>query len=105
MSEKESFDCEGGVPNESDNSHFGLTKDELRNRLKHIAGLCYALSCDISNVEIEAEFLRKENEYLCGRLKEAGLKKYQQSPESIEKRRQTMLKYWARKKRERGEDT
>ena len=41
-----------------------LTKKELKEKLKHIAGLCYALCCDVSRVEIEAENLREEKKYL-----------------------------------------
>ena len=37
------------VPDESEDSGFGLTGQELKNRLKHIAGLCYALSCDVKS--------------------------------------------------------
>ncbi len=51
-----------------------LTTEELKNRLKHIAGLCYSLCVDISNVEIEAEYLRIENAALRQRLTDAGIK-------------------------------
>lgn len=63
-----------GVPDESENAAFGLTKQEARNRLKHIAGLCYSLSCDIANLDTETEYLRMENEYLRSRLREHGIK-------------------------------
>ena len=63
-----------GVPDESENAAFGLTQKEARNRLKHIAGLCYALSCDIANLDDETEYLRMENEYLRSRLREHGIK-------------------------------
>lgn len=51
-----------------------LTTEELKTRLKHIAGLCYSLCVDISNVEIEAEYLRIENTALRQRLTDAGIK-------------------------------
>lgn len=63
-----------GVPDESERGAFGLTKKEARNRLKHIAGLCYSLSCDIANLDEETEYLRMENEYLRSRLREYGIK-------------------------------
>ena len=63
-----------GVPDESETSTFGLTKKELKQRLKHIAGLCYALCCDISNTEFEAEYLRRENAELREQLKARGVK-------------------------------
>lgn len=63
-----------GVPNESDKATFGLTMPELKNRLKHIAGLCYALCCDISNAEFEADYLRLENAALRKLLTDAGIK-------------------------------
>lgn len=75
-----------GVPNESDEAGFGLTLIELKRRLKNIAGLCYALSCDISNVEIEAEHLRKENAHLRACLKAAGVKKFQKPPKEVGER-------------------
>ncbi len=59
---------QGSVPNEQPTPAYQLTKLELKRRLKHIAGLCYSLVCDISNVEIEAEQLRAENEYLRRKL-------------------------------------
>lgn len=64
----------GGVPDESKTSTFGLTREEARNRLKNIAGLCYSLSCDIGNLEIEAEYLRAENKLLRLKLEKAGIK-------------------------------
>lgn len=36
-----------------------LTATELKQRLKHIAGLCYGLCCDIGNLEAENAELRK----------------------------------------------
>ncbi len=75
-----------GVPDESDKAGFGLTLIELKRRLKNIAGLCYALTCDISNVEIEAEHLRKENTHLRACLKSAGVKKFQKPPKEIGER-------------------
>ena len=95
---------EGGVPDERVVSTFGLTKAELKTRLKHIAGLCYALACDITNVEIEAEFLREENRYLKARLNKIKARKWTQKPESIEKRRAALLNYWAKKKAETAEE-
>lgn len=59
---------QGSVPSEKPTPAYQLTKLELKRRLKHIAGLCYSLVCDISNVEIEAEQLRAENEYLRRKL-------------------------------------
>lgn len=63
-----------GVPDESKIKYHPLTTIELKRRLKHIAGLCYALACDITNSEIEAEYLRMENEYLRNRLEQKGIK-------------------------------
>ncbi len=62
------------VPDESETSGIGLTSEELRNRLKHIAGLCYSLSCEISNAELEADYLRIENAQLRKRLEQAGIR-------------------------------
>ena len=52
-----------------------LTLEELRNRLKHIAGLCWGLSIDISNelkerdnLKIENKQQREEIEYLKNKL-------------------------------------
>lgn len=39
-----------------------LTLEELRNRLKHIAGLCWGLSIDIANELEERDNLKLENE-------------------------------------------
>lgn len=66
--EKRATNEQGSVPNEQPTPAYQLTKLELKRRLKHIAGLCYSLVCDISNVEIEAEQLRAENEYLRRKL-------------------------------------
>ena len=66
--EKREINKQGSVPNEQPTPAYQLTKLELKRRLKHIAGLCYSLVCDISNVEIEAEQLRAENEYLRRKL-------------------------------------
>lgn len=74
------------VPDESEKAKFGLNTKELKERLKHIAGLCYGLACDITNTEIEADFLRRENEYLRQCLKEAGIKQFQAPPASVETR-------------------
>ncbi len=101
MTDEKNGKTSGGVPNESDGVRFGLTKNELRARLKHIAGLCYALSCDISNVEIEAEVLRAENEYLIDRLKRAGVNVYREGEDPSKKRLATM-KYWEKKRKEAG---
>lgn len=38
-----------------------LTVEELRNRLKHIATLCWGLSIDLSTEMSECERVRKEN--------------------------------------------
>ena len=79
---------QGSVPNEQPTPAYQLTKLELKRRLKHIAGLCYSLVCDISNVEIEAEQLRAENEYLRRKLGkiDAGKKRKLISPEERERR-------------------
>lgn len=68
---------------ENANKYEGLTAQEIRNRLKHIAGLCYALSCDLKNLEIEAEYLRLENESLRKKLEAAGVKKIPIPPASL----------------------
>lgn len=62
------------VPDESESAGIGLTTEELRNRLKHIAGLCYSLSCEISNADLEADYLRIENAQLRKRLEQAGIR-------------------------------
>lgn len=62
------------VPDESEGAGIGLKTTELRNRLKHIAGLCYSLSCEISNAELEADYLRIENAQLRKRLEQAGIR-------------------------------
>lgn len=79
---------QGSVPNEQPTPAYQLTKLELKRRLKHIAGLCYSLVCDLSNVEIEAEQLRAENEYLRRKLGkiDAGKKRKLISPEERERR-------------------
>lgn len=79
---------QGNVPNEQPTPAYQLTKFELKRRLKHIAGLCYSLVCDISNVEIEAEQLRAENEYLRRKLGkiDTGKKRKLISPEERERR-------------------
>ena len=41
-----------------------LTVEELRNRLKHIAMLCWGLSIDLSTEMNECARIRKENEQL-----------------------------------------
>lgn len=41
-----------------------LTLEELRNRLKHIAGLCWGLSIDIANELEERDNLKLENAQL-----------------------------------------
>lgn len=72
------------VSEENLNRYAGLTLQEARHRLKHIAGLCYALSCDISNLEIEAEYLRLENENLRQKLEAASVKQIPKAPESLD---------------------
>lgn len=62
------------VPDESESAGIGLTTMELRNRLKHIAGLCYSLACEISNAELEADYLRIENAQLRKRLEQVGIR-------------------------------
>lgn len=47
-------------------SRYGesLTVEELKQRLKHIAGLCWGLCCDIGNFEAEnAELRQRVQEY------------------------------------------
>lgn len=41
-----------------------LTREELRNRLKHIATLCWGLSIDLRTEFEESEKIRAENEQL-----------------------------------------
>jgi len=41
-----------------------ITTPELRQKFKTIAGLCYALNCDISNYELENEELKARILYL-----------------------------------------
>ena len=86
--EKRATNEQGSVPNEQPTPAYQLTKLELKRRLKHIAGLCYSLVCDISNVEIEAEQLRAENEYLRRKLGkiDTGKKRQLVSPEERERR-------------------
>ena len=96
---------QGSVPNEQPTPAYQLTKLELKRRLKHIAGLCYSLVCDISNVEIEAEQLRAENEYLrrkLGKIDTGKKRQAQETPEQRERRlahmREYMRKRYAEKK-------
>jgi len=49
-----------------------MTVEELRNRLKHIATLCWGLSIDLSKEMAEHERVRKENEELRAQLKLLG---------------------------------
>lgn len=49
-----------------------LTVEELRNRLKHIASLCWGLSIDLSTEMSECERVRKENEQLRAQVKFLG---------------------------------
>ena len=39
-----------------------MTVKEIRERLKHIAGLCYGLSADLQYLEIENARLKNEND-------------------------------------------
>ena len=87
---------QGSVPNEQPTPAYQLTKLELKRRLKHIAGLCYSLVCDLSNVEIEAEHLRAENEYL--RRKLNGQKTSEQRERRLAYMREYMRKRNAEKK-------
>lgn len=86
--EKRAANEQGSVPNEQPTPAYQLTKLELKRRLKHIAGLCYSLVCDISNVEIEAEQLRAENEYWRRKLGkiDTGKKRKLVSPEERDRR-------------------
>ncbi len=77
-----------------------LTPDALKRKLKHIAGLCYALCCDVSNMQSEIEELRAENEYLKAKTKKKP--KFTRTPEDIERRRQSQLAHYARKRAEQA---
>lgn len=83
-----------------------LTAVEVKHRLKHIAGLCYGLVCDIGRMEIQTEYLEKrvqelENELASiPRSRRYTKKIYKQSEEEREKRRQALLAYWAKRREE-----
>lgn len=47
-----------------------MTVKEIRERLKHIAGLCYGLSADLQYLEIENARLKNENDGIKGLLAE-----------------------------------
>lgn len=47
-----------------------MTVKELRERLKHIAGLCYGLSADLQYLENENARLKADNEGLEALLRE-----------------------------------
>lgn len=98
-----------------------MTIQELRERLKHIAGLCYGLSSDLSNAYKENMRLKEENEGIQGLLKarEAELlkmrsaararayyaKKREKTPEEYRaKAREYNRRAYARKKLKRMQD-
>lgn len=74
-----------------------LTTQELRNRLKHIAGLCYSLSVDLSNLEIETDYLRFDNDRLRKKLEAAGVKQIPKPPESFIQMKNILHKATGRK--------
>lgn len=79
-----------------------LTPDVIKRKLKHIAGLCYALCCDLSNMQSEIEELREENEVLKDKLSHAPKRKYTRSAEDREKKSQRMKEYWAKRRAEQN---
>lgn len=81
-----------------------MTFAELRGRLKHIAVLVIGLLMDLNNEIRMREDLTAENEELKRELKEekAKPKRRQMTPEQAEKHRQTMRKYYERKRQEKA---
>lgn len=73
-----------------------LTPLEVKRRLKHIAGLCYSLCCDISNMEIETKELKTQIKELKEELsmEKAKPKKRIMSPEQEEHHRAVMREYY-----------
>lgn len=101
-----------------ENSLRPLTVEELQKRLKHIAGLCWGLSIDLSNDRELSEYLKAENERLKEQVKELGGKQpnanNKKTAEQIaamspleriryEKRRTARLEYSRKKSRARAE--
>lgn len=58
-----------GIPDEKAGKK-ALTAEELRNRLKYIAGLCYALSCDLQHVDVTVTQKPREVKLIKSRPKE-----------------------------------
>ena len=77
---------------------------ELRERLKHIAGLCAGLSIDLSNEIQTRDNLIAENKRLSQELEaeRAKPKRRQMTPEQAEKHRQAMRDYHAKKRQYNG---
>ena len=73
-----------------------MTTQEIRARLKHCAGLLYAISCDLNNDNDELEQLREEVQH----YRNGGTYKKQRklSPEERERRSQAMRDMWKRRR-------
>lgn len=83
----------------TETKYTARTIDELRSRLKHIAGLCYGLSIDLANDLERLALLEKENAELRNKLclydrraAERAEKLSKLSPEEREKREEQLLK-------------
>ena len=79
-----------------------MTTQEIRARLKHCAGLLYAISCDLNNDNYELEQLRKEVEYLRNKVNK---KKFQRTEEDKQKRREIAKRYWEKRRAEQQQTT
>ena len=85
-----------------------MTKQEFRSKLKHIAGLCWALSCDLANSmdrekELEAEIQLYIDHIATGRklpraLREKIPAKFRRGDEDRNRRSEAMKAAWARRK-------
>ena len=74
-----------------------MTLEELKNRLKHIATLCWGLSIDLTKEITERERLRKENKELRAQVKLLGGRLPNVNPS---RRKRELEKEFARKKSE-----
>lgn len=77
-----------------------LTSAEAKNRINHIAGLCYSLVSEVREIEnLQARIKELEAELKGNKaLQRECEKKFKRPPEERERRRQAALKYWAKKR-------
>lgn len=80
-----------------------MTNDELRQKLKHIGGLLFAVAVDIGNHEDELKALRTRVHELEALTASPPYKKRQRivTDEQRERQRQRMKEYWAQKNAEK----